>query len=57
MSWNAWMKGISGGASGGAAAFMLVSSKDRKKRSLKRKAGKMLKAAGDALSDMTDILK
>ncbi|MBR2085626.1 MAG: hypothetical protein IJ906_00555 [Oscillospiraceae bacterium] len=57
MSWNAWMKGISVGASVGAAAFMLVSSKDRKKRSLKRKAGKMLKAAGDALSDMTDILK
>ena len=57
MSWNAWMKGISVGASVGAAAFMLVSSKDRKKRSLKRKAGKMLKAADDALSDMTDILK
>ena len=57
MSWNAWMKGISVGASVGAAAFMLVRSKDRKKRSLKRKAGKMLKAAGDALSDMTDILK
>lgn len=57
MSWNAWMKGISVGASVGAAAFMLVSSKDRKKRSLKRKAGKMLKAAGDALSDITDILK
>ena len=57
MSWNAWMKGISVGASVGAAAFMLVSSKDRKKRSIKRKAGKMLKAAGDALSDMTDILK
>lgn len=57
MSWNAWMKDISVGASVGAAAFMLVSSKDRKKRSLKRKAGKMLKAAGDALSDMTDILK
>ena len=57
MSWNAMLKGISVGASVGAAAFMLVSSKDRKKRSLKRKAGKMLKAAGDALSDITDILK
>jgi acetyl-CoA acetyltransferase len=57
MSWNAMMKGISVGASVGAACFMLISSKDRKKRSLKRKAGRMLKSAGDALSEMTDILK
>ena len=57
MSWNAMVKGISVGASVGAACFMLINSKDRKKRSLKRKAGKMLKSAGDALSEMTDILK
>ena len=57
MNWNTMIKGISVGASVGAAAFMLINSKDRKKRTLKRKAGRMLKAAGDALSDMTDILK
>ncbi|MCR5718813.1 MAG: hypothetical protein K6F80_07255 [Oscillospiraceae bacterium] len=57
MSWNAIVKGISVGASVGAACFMLINTRDRKKRSLKRKAGKMLKAAGDALSDMTDALK
>ena len=57
MSWNAMVKGISVGASVGTACFLLMNSKDRKKRSLKRKAGKMLKAAGDALSDMTDALK
>jgi gas vesicle protein len=57
MSWNAMLKGISVGASVGAACFMLINSKDKKKRSLKRKAGKMLKAAGDALNDMTDVLK
>ncbi len=57
VSWNAIVKGISVGASVGAACFMLINTRDRKKRSLKRKAGKMLKAAGDALSDMTDALK
>ena len=57
MSWNAMLKGISVGASVGAACFMLINSKDKKKSSLKRKAGKMLKAAGDALNDMTDVLK
>ncbi|MBQ4464378.1 MAG: hypothetical protein II916_00230 [Oscillospiraceae bacterium] len=57
MSLNAMIKGISVGASVGTACFMLLNSKDKKKRSLKRKAGKMLKAAGDALNDMTDVLK
>ncbi len=57
MSWNAMIKGISVGASVGTACFLLMNSKDRKKRSLKRKAGKMLKVAGDALGDMTDALR
>ena len=57
MSWNAMIKGISVGVSVGTACFLLMNSKDRKKRSLKRKAGKMLKAAGDALGDMTDALR
>ncbi len=57
MGLNAMIKGISVGASVGTACFMLLNSKDKKKRSLKRKAGKMLKAAGDALNDMTDVLK
>ena len=57
MSWNTMIKGLSVGASVGEAAFMLINSTNMKKRSIKRKAGKMLKVAGDALSDMTDILK
>ena len=57
MSWNTMIKGLSVGASVGAAAFMLINSTNMKKRSIKRKADKMLKVAGDALSDMTDILK
>lgn len=57
MSWKAMAKGISVGASVGTACFMLINSHDKKKRSLKRKAGKMLKAAGDALNDITDAMK
>ena len=57
MSWNAIWKGISVGASVGTACFMLMNSHDKKKRSLKRKAGKMLKIAGDALGDLTDAIK
>lgn len=57
MSWNAMWKGISVGASVGTACFMLMNSHDKKKRSLKRKAGKMLKIAGEALGDLTDAMK
>lgn len=57
MSWNAMIKGISVGASVGTACFMLMNARDKKKRSLKRKAGKMLKAAGEALGDLTDMVK
>ena len=57
MSWNAIWKGVSVGASVGTACFMLMNSHDKKKRSLKRKAGKMLKIAGDALGDLTDAMK
>lgn len=51
------MQGISIGASVGTAYFMLASAKDRKKRSIKRHAGKMLKAAGSVLDDITSVVK
>ncbi len=57
MNMKAIWKGISVGATVGTAAFMLVRSTDRKKRSIKRHAGKMLRAAGDVLDDFTSVMK
>lgn len=51
------MQGISIGASVGTAYFMLATAKDRKKRNIKRHAGKMLKAAGSVLDDITSVAK
>lgn len=57
MNMKAIWKGISVGTTVGTAAFMLVHSTDRKKRSIKRHAGKMLRAAGNVLDDLTSVVK
>ena len=57
MSLNAMVKGISIGASVGTACFMLFNATEKKKRSIKRDAGKMLKAAGTVLDDITSMVK
>ncbi len=54
---NAIIKGISVGMSVGTACFMLVNSANKKKRSIKRHTGKMLKAAGSVLDDITSSVK
>ncbi|MBQ8927746.1 MAG: hypothetical protein IJ055_05690 [Oscillospiraceae bacterium] len=51
------LKGVSVGATVGTAAFMLINSGDKKKRSLKRHAGRMLRAAGAVLEDITSAVK
>ncbi|MBR7040041.1 MAG: hypothetical protein IKI21_12475 [Oscillospiraceae bacterium] len=50
-------KGISVGASVGTAAFLLVNSSGKRRSGLKRHAGKMLRAAGDVLDDITSAVK
>ena len=57
MNFSTILKGISVGATVGTAAFMLVNSAGRKKNSIKRHAGKMLRAAGDVLDDITSVVK
>ncbi len=57
MNTSAIIKGISVGMTVGTACFMLVNANDRKKRSIKRHAGKMLKAAGSVLDDITTSIK
>ena len=57
MSMKAIVKGISVGATVGTACFMLVRSGERKKRSIKRHAGKMLRAAGAVLDDFTSVMR
>ena len=57
MNMNAMIKSISIGASVGTAAFMAFSAADKKKHSIKRNAGKMLKAAGNVLDDITSVIK
>ncbi|MDE5565257.1 MAG: hypothetical protein K2I93_08880 [Oscillospiraceae bacterium] len=57
MNLNAIVKGISVGATVGTACFMLINSSDRKKRNIKRHAGKMLRAAGCVLDDITSAVK
>ncbi len=54
---KAIVKGISVGATVGTACFMLVRSGERKKRSIKRHAGKMLRAAGAVLDDFTSVMR
>ena len=57
MNMNAMLKSISIGASVGTACFMAFSAADKKKHSIKRNAGKMLKAAGNVLDDITSAMK
>lgn len=54
---KAIVKGVSVGATVGTACFMLIRSTDRKKRSIKRHAGQMLRAAGAVLDDFTSVVK
>ena len=57
MNGNALIKSISLGASVGTAAFMVFSAADKKKHSIKRNAGKMLKAAGNVFDEITSVMK
>lgn len=57
MNGNALLKSISIGASVGTAAFMMFSAADKKKHSIKRNAGKMLKAAGNVFDEITSVMK
>ncbi len=57
MNMKAIVKGISVGATVGTACFMLFRSTDKKKRSIKRHAGQMMRAAGAVLDDFTSVMK
>ena len=57
MDMSTTWKGISVGASVGTAAFLLVNSSGKRRSGLKRHAGKMLRAAGDVLDDITSAVK
>ncbi|MCI1269602.1 MAG: hypothetical protein LKG21_06860 [Ruminococcus sp.] len=49
------MKGISIGTAAGVACYTLVVSGSKKKRSIKRNAGKALKAAGNVVDEITSM--
>lgn len=50
-------KGITAGAAVGLACYAFSTAGGFKKRSMKRNAGKTLKAAGDLIEDITSVLR
>ncbi len=56
MNFTAVIKGVSVGAAAGAACYLVSRTSDRKKHSMKRHAGKAIKAAGCLLEDITSIM-
>lgn len=56
MNFSAIVKGISIGATVGTACFLVANTSERKRHSMKRHAGKALKAAGTLLEDITSAM-
>jgi hypothetical protein len=56
MNINAIVKGVTVGAAVGTGWYVFSKASDRKKHSMKRHAGKALKAAGCVLEDITSLV-
>ena len=56
MNWMSLAKGAAAGAVVGFACYALSNARPMKKMSIKRDAGKTLKAAGNLLDDIKSVL-
>ncbi|MBR4555011.1 MAG: hypothetical protein IKO27_05400 [Ruminococcus sp.] len=57
MNVSSLVKGISVGLTAGAVAFAVANATSREKRDLKKNAGRALRALGDIVEGVGDILR